>query len=38
MVWLGALHVDVTKPIIFVPHETLNQVNYIDDVPCKNIC
>jgi hypothetical protein len=32
IVWLGVCYRDVTKPIIFEPHETLTQVNYIDDV------
>lgn len=32
MVWLGACHEGVTKPIIFEPNETLTQVNYINDV------
>ncbi len=32
MVWLGACHAGVTKLIIFEPHETLTQVNYINDV------
>ena len=32
MVWLGACHKGLTKPIIFEPNETLTQVNYINDV------
>jgi hypothetical protein len=32
MVWLGACYTGLTKAIIFEPHETLTQDNYINDV------
>ncbi len=32
MVWLGASYAGVTAPIIFKPHETLKQENYVEHV------